>query len=448
MFKRILIANRGEIAVRIIRACREMGITSVAVYSTADRDSLHAQLADESICIGPAGAAESYLKSAAIIAAAEVADVEAIHPGYGFLAESPKFSGICRDCHIGFIGPAVETIALCGDKALCRKKVHEAGVPVAPGSDSLIKDPQEAADIAREIGYPILVKASAGGGGRGMRIAHNEATLKHAVSMAASEAEAAFGNSGIYLEKFVEGARHIEFQILGDNANNRVCFGERECTIQRRHQKLIEETPSTALDETLRTKMTEAALIAAGAVNYTNAGTVEFLLAPDGTFYFIEMNARIQVEHPLTEEATGIDLVREQIRIAAGEPLGYDAVEQHGAVIEARVYAEDPSSDFRPNSGLIRRCHIPGGPGIRVDTHLFSGYEVPHYYDSLLAKVVARGKTRNEAIERISGALGELFVENIKTTAGLCARIVRGDRFRRGDIGPDLLDEYLGKEKG
>jgi len=433
--------------VRIIRACREMGIASVAVYSTADRDSLHAQLADESICIGPAGAAESYLKSSSIIAAAEVADVEAIHPGYGFLAENPKFAGICRDCHIGFVGPSVETIALCGEKAACRRKVEAAGVPVAPGSDSL-RDPQQAADIAREIGYPILVKAAAGGGGRGMRIAHNEATLKHAVSMAASEAEAAFGDSGIYLEKFIENARHIEFQILGDNEGNRVCLGDRECTIQRRHQKLIEETPSTALNAALRATMTQAALLAAEAVNYTNAGTVEFVLAPDGNFYFIELNARIQVEHPLTEEATGIDLVREQIRLAAGEPLGYGAVESRDAVIEARVYAEDPSSDFRPNSGLIRRCHIPGGPGIRVDTHLFSGYEVPHYYDSLLAKVIARGKTRNEAIERISGALGELFVENIKTTAGLCARIVRGDRFRRGDIGPDLLDEYLAKGKG
>ncbi len=443
MFKRLLIANRGEIAVRIIRACREMDIVSVAVYSTADRDSLHAQLADECICIGPAGASESYLKSSSIIAAAEVADVEAIHPGYGFLAENPKFAAICRDCRIGFIGPTVETIALCGDKAACRKTVHDAGVPVAPGSECVVKDPQEAARITRDIGYPVLVKAAAGGGGKGMRIAHNESTLKHAVSMAASEAEAAFGNSGVYIEKFVEGARHIEFQILGDDAGNRVCFSERECTIQRRHQKLIEETPSPALTPELRAAMTEAALTAAKAVNYTNAGTVEFLLAPDKAFYFIELNARIQVEHPVTEEATGIDLVREQIRLAAGEPLGYDKVPHYDAAIEARVYAEDPASNFRPNSGLIRRCHIPGGPGIRVDTHLFSGYEVPHYYDSLLAKVIARGKTRNEAIERISGALDELFVENITTTAGLCARIIRGDRFRRGDIGPDLLDEYL-----
>ncbi len=276
-----------------------------------------------------------------------------------------------------------------------------------------------------------------------MRIAHNEATLKHAVAMAASEAEAAFGNAGVYLEKFVENARHIEFQVLGDTVGKCVCLGERECTIQRRHQKLIEETPSTALDESLRARMAEAALTAANAVRYTNAGTVEFLLDPNDNFFFIEMNARIQVEHTVTEEATDIDLVREQIRLAAGAPLGYTEVKAAGAAIEARVYAEDPALNFRPNPGMIRRCHIPGGPGIRVDTHLFSGYEVPRYYDSLLAKVIARGKNRDEAIERLSGALDELFVENIATTAQLCARIVRGDRFRRGDIGPDLLNEYL-----
>ena len=443
MFKRILIANRGEIAVRIIRACREMGITSVAVYSTADRDSLHARLADECICIGPADPAESYLKASSIIAAAEISDVEAIHPGYGFLAESPRFAAICRECRLVFIGPSAETIALCGDKASCRRHVRDAGVPVVPGSPGVIKEPSEAARIAREIGYPLLVKAAAGGGGRGMRIAHNEATLKHAVAMAASEAEAAFGNAGVYLEKFVENGRHIEFQVLGDTVGECVCLGERECTIQRRHQKLIEETPSTALDEPLRKRMVEAAVNAANAVRYTNAGTVEFLLDPDGNFFFIEMNARIQVEHTVTEEATDIDLVREQIRLAAGEPLGYTEVKAAGAAIEARVYAEDPALNFRPNPGMIRRCHIPGGPGIRVDTHLFSGYEVPRYYDSLLAKVIARGKNRDEAIERLSGALDELFVENIATTAGLCARIVRGDRFRRGGIGPDLLHEYL-----
>ena len=447
MFSRILIANRGEIAVRIIRACREMGITSVAVYSTADRDSLHTRLADESICIGPANAAESYLKTSSIIAAAEIADVEAIHPGYGFLAESAKFATICRECRLAFIGPGVETLSLSGNKALCRKIVREAGVPVVPGSEGNIQDPVEATRIAREIGYPVLVKASAGGGGRGMRIAHNEATLKHAVAMATSEAEAAFGNGGVYIEKFIEHGRHIEFQILGDAVGNRVCLGERECTIQRRHQKLIEETTSTALTPELRARMTEAALTAARSVNYCNAGTIEFLLDPEGNFFFIELNARIQVEHPVTEEATGIDLVREQIRLASGEPLGYTEAPALYHVIEARVYAEDPAHNFRPNAGMIRRCHIPGGPGIRVDTHLFSGYEVPRYYDSLLAKVIARGNSRTEAIERISGALEELFVENIETTASLCARIVRGERFRRGNLGPDLLDEYLDRDK-
>lgn len=447
MFNRLLIANRGEIAVRIIRACREMGITSVAVYSTADRDSLHAQLADESICIGPANAADSYLKTSSIIAAAEIADVEAVHPGYGFLAESAKFATICRESGLVFIGPGPETLALGGDKAACRKIVRDAGVPVAPGSEGIIRDPAEASRIATEIGYPVLVKAAAGGGGRGMRIAHNEATLKHAVSMAATEAEAAFGNGGVYIEKFIEQGRHIEFQVLGDNHGGLVCLGERECTVQRRHQKLIEETPSTALDAALRGRMTNAALAATKAVEYTSAGTVEFLLDPEGNFFFIELNARIQVEHPVTEEATGLDLVREQIRLAAGEPLGYTAVTPRYHAIEARVYAEDPDLNFRPNPGFIRRCHIPGGPGIRVDTHLFSGYEVPRYYDSLLAKVIARGNSRKEAIERISGALDELFVENIATTANLCARIIRGERFRRGNIGPDLLDEYLGREK-
>lgn len=448
MFNRILIANRGEIAVRIIRACREMGITSVAVYSTADRDSLHAQLADESICIGPANAMESYLKTSSIIAAAEIADVEAIHPGYGFLAESSKFAAICRECRLTFIGPSVEALAVTGDKARCRAIMRAAGVPVVPGSDGIIQDPVDASRVAREIGYPVLVKASAGGGGKGMRIAHNEATLKHAVSMAATEAEAAFGNGGVYIEKFIEHGRHIEFQVLGDAQGNLVCLGERECTIQRRHQKLIEETPSTAMDEALRARMTESALTAAKAVGYSNAGTIEFLLDPSGNFYFIELNARIQVEHPVTEEATGLDLVREQIRLAAGEPLGYTDAPRLYHVIEARVYAEDPAHNFRPSPGFIRRCHIPGGPGIRVDTHLFSGYEVPRYYDSLLAKVIARGNTRKEAIERISGALEELFVENIATTAGLCARIIRGERFRRGNLSPDLLDEYLDKEKG
>jgi len=443
MFRRILIANRGEIAVRVIRACREMGITSIAVYSTADKNALHALLADESICIGPPEPSESYLKIPNIISAAEITDAQAVHPGYGFLSESAKFAGICRECHIAFIGPTAQAISLSGDKSACRVAVKAAGVPIVPGSEGLVKEPQEALEVAQKIGFPILVKAAAGGGGKGMRIAHNEATLKNAVTLATTEAQAAFGDSGVYLEKFLEGARHIEFQILADEGGRVITLGERECSIQRRHQKLIEETPSTALSNSLRNKMAKSALRAAKAIGYTNAGTVEFLLAPDGSFYFIEFNARIQVEHPVTEEVTGLDLVREQIRIAAGEPLGYSSVKPQGASIEARIYAEDPEMNFRPSPGIIKQCHIPGGPGIRVDTHLFSGYEVPRYYDSLLAKVIARGKDREQAIERLSGALDEFVTEGVSNTARLCARIIRGDRFRRGDLGVDLIDEYL-----
>lgn len=443
MFKRMLIANRGEIAVRIIRACREMGITSIAVYSTADRDSLHTVLADESICIGPAEASESYLNIPAIIAAAEITDAQAIHPGYGFLSESAKFAGICEECRLTFIGPNPKTLSLSGDKAACRAAVEAAGVPVVPGSPGIIKEPDEAAKIAEKIGFPLVVKAAHGGGGKGMRIAHNDATLKHDVAMAASEAQAAFGNGGVYLEKLVESARHIEFQIVADQFGRIVSLGERECSIQRRHQKLIEETPSTALSTSLRSRMAKAALRAARAIRYTNVGTVEFLLSPDGQFYFIEFNARIQVEHGVTEEVTGIDLVREQIRLAAGEPLGYSSVIPRGAAIEARIYAEDPDLNFRPSPGVIKRCHLPGGPGIRVDTHLFSGYEVSRYYDALLAKVIARGKDRQEAITRLVGALEEFLTEGVTNTSRLATRIVRGDRFRRGDIGPDLLEEYL-----
>jgi acetyl-CoA carboxylase biotin carboxylase subunit len=443
MLNRILIANRGEIAVRIIRACREMGITSIAVHSSADRGSMHVQLANESVCIGPGAPAQSYLNIPAIIAAAEITDAQAVHPGYGFLSESTKFATICRDCHIRFIGPAPEAIALSGDKAACRVAVAKAGVPTVPGSEGCVKDPNEALAVAREIGFPVLVKAAAGGGGKGMRVAHNDASLKHAAGVAMGEAKAAFGDDGIYIEKFVEQARHVEVQILADEHGGAVSLGERECTIQRRHQKLIEETPSTAIGEELRARMEQAALQAAHAIGYTNAGTVEFLLAPDGQFYFIEFNARIQVEHPVTEEVTGLDLVREQIRIAAGEPLGYDQVARRGCAIEARVYAEDPEMNFAPSPGTIRLCHLPGGPGIRVDTHLYTGYTVPTHYDSLLAKVIARAETRQEAIDRLAGALDEMATEGLRTTARLCARVVRSDRFRLGDVGPDLLAEHL-----
>lgn len=443
MFRRILIANRGEIAIRIIRACREMGITSIAVYSQADQNSLHVSLADESICIGPASASESYLNIPSIIAAAEISDAQAIHPGYGFLSENPTFASICRDCHIGFIGPSPEAIALSGDKAKCRATVKAAGVQVVPGSEGLVADAVQALAIAQEIGFPVLVKASAGGGGKGMRIAHNDAALSHAFTMAVSEAEAAFGNGGVYIEKFVENARHIEFQILGDHHGKIITLGERECSIQRRHQKLIEETPSTALQPSLRSKIARAAIRVAKATSYTNAGTAEFLLAPDNQFYFIEFNARIQVEHPVTEEVTRKDLVSEQIRIATGEPLGYSSVKPEGSAIEARVYAEDPDNDFSPSPGLVENLHLPGGPGIRIDTHLFAGYEVPRYYDSLLAKIIAWGEDRNQAIERLAGALDEFKIQGIKTTAPLCAKIIRSGRFRRGDISMDFLDWFM-----
>ncbi len=447
MFRRILIANRGEIAVRIIRACRQLGITSIAVYSTADQDSLHTSLADESICIGPPSASESYLHIPSIIAAAEICDAHAIHPGYGFLSENAKFAEICRECNIGFIGPTPEAISLSGDKAACRRRVREAGVPVVPGSEGLVSDPEEALAIAKEIGFPVLVKASAGGGGKGMRTAHNDVALKNALSLAAAEAEAAFGNPGVYIEKFIEGARHVEFQIMGDQHGKVVALGERECTIQRRHQKLIEETPSTGLTPALRKKMAAAAVKAAKAINYTNAGTAEFLLAPDGEFYFIEFNARIQVEHPVTEEVTGADLVVEQFRVAAGEPLEVDALKPTGAAIEARVYAEDPENNFAPSPGLISRCHLPGGAGIRVDSHLYSGYVVPRYYDSLLAKVIARGRTRDEAINRLVAALDEFTTEGVRTTAKLCARIVESDGFRRGELSPTFIEQFLPRAK-
>jgi acetyl-CoA carboxylase biotin carboxylase subunit len=443
MFRRILIANRGEIAVRIIRACREQGINTIAVYSSADQDCLHASLADESICIGPAPAQESYLNTAAIIAAAEICDAHAIHPGYGFLSENAQFAQVCRDCHVGFIGPSPDAIALTGDKSKCRETVAAAGVPVVPGSDGIITDAGEAVRIANEIGFPVLVKASAGGGGKGMRIAHNDATLKQAVRVASNEAQSAFGDAGVYLEKFVEDARHVEVQVLADEHGKAVTLGERECTVQRRHQKLIEEAPGFGLTNALRSKLYKSALRAVKAVGYTNAGTVEFLLAPDGTFYFIEFNARIQVEHPVTEEISGIDLVSEQIRIASGEPLGSIAYKPQGWAIEARVYAEDPQNNFAPSPGKIRRCHIPGGPGIRVDSHIFPSYVVPPYYDSLIAKVVAHGADRDQAINRLVGALNEFTAVGIQTTARLCATILDSGRFRRGELTPDLIDYFL-----
>lgn len=428
---------------RVIRACREMGISSIAVHSTADAESLHVSLADESICIGPATSTDSYLNIPAIIAAAEICDAHAIHPGYGFLSENTKFANICRECNIGFIGPSPEAISLSGDKSACRAKVKAAGVPVVPGSEGMLRDVDEAVSIAKKIGFPVLIKASAGGGGKGMRIAHNEVALKSAFNMASTEAQAAFGDSGVYLEKFLENARHVEFQIMADQHGRVMSLGERECTIQRRHQKLIEETPSMALSNSLRGKMQKSAIRAAKAIGYSNAGTAEFLLGPDNNFYFIEFNARIQVEHPVTEEVCGCDLVKEQIRLASGEALNYNMGKPQGCAIEARVYAEDPERNFAPSPGLIGRCHIPGGPGIRVETHVFSGYTMPRYYDSLMAKVIARGKDRSEAISRLSCALEEFTTEGVKNTARLCARIIRSDRFVRGELTPDMLESFL-----
>jgi acetyl-CoA carboxylase biotin carboxylase subunit len=420
-----------------------MGITSIAVYSQADNDSLHVGLADESICIGPPQASESYLKIASIIAAAEICDAQAIHPGYGFLSESPKFATICRDCHITFIGPSPEAIALTGDKSQCRETVKAAGVPVVPGSQGRITDAKDALDLAQKIGFPVLIKAAAGGGGKGMRIAHNDVALNHAFKIATAEAEAAFGDGGVYLERYIENSRHIEVQILGDNYGKIIALGERECSIQRRHQKLIEESPAPNLSASVRNRIIRAALRAAKATGYSNAGTAEFLVGQDGQFYFIEFNARIQVEHPVTEQVTKIDLVREQIRLAAGEHLGYAGPKRDGAAIEARVYAEDPDNGFAPSPGRISNLYLPGGPGIRVDTHIFAGYNVPRYYDSLLAKVIAWAPDRAQAIERLAGALDEFGIEGIKTTAPLCARILRSGRFRRGEVDTSFLDWFL-----
>ena len=417
MFHKILIANRGEIALRIVRTCREMGIRSVVAHSQADAHSLPVRVADESICIGPNDARASYLNIPSIISAAAVTDSEAIHPGYGFLAENPTFADICRSCGITFIGPSPEAIRLMGDKAQARQIAMQAGVPVVPGSERPLTNGVDALEVANAIGYPLIFKASAGGGGRGMRIVRERSAVVQAFAACQSEAGAAFGNSEIYCEKFVEGARHVEVQVLGDRNGMRVHLGERDCSVQRRYQKLIEESPAPHLRPETRAGLDKAALTVAGAVNYVNAGTVEFLVDAEETFSFIEMNARIQVEHPVTELITGIDLIAEQIRIAAGEPLGYrqDAVRFDGHAIECRVNAEDPDT-FAPSAGRVTAWLPPGGFGVRVDSHMMVPYSVPPFYDSLIAKVIVHGRNRGEAIERMRRALGEMVVEGVKTT--------------------------------
>ncbi len=444
MFKKILIANRGEIALRIIWACKELGIRTVAVHSDVDKDSLHVKFADEDVCIGPAKNADSYLNISRIISAAEITDADAIHPGYGFLAESAHFAEVCQDCRITFIGPGPEIIRLMGDKAMARKTMQRAGVPVLPGSEGVLATVDEAVTLGAEIGYPVIVKASAGGGGRGMRIARGEEELRKSFETAQREAAAAFGNGDLYLEKYVENPRHIEFQILGDRHGNIIHLNERECSIQRRHQKIVEEAPSVALSPALRQEMAEAALAGANLVGYVNAGTIEFLLDEKRNFYFMEMNTRIQVEHPVTENITGIDLIKEQIKVAAGEPLPYrqEDIKILGHSIECRVNAEDPVT-FAPSPGTIRAFNLPGGPGIRVDTAAHAECRISPHYDSLIAKVISRGRSRAEALSRIRRAMDSFIVEGIKTNIALHQRILSDPDFERGELSTRFMDRFM-----
>jgi acetyl-CoA carboxylase biotin carboxylase subunit len=446
MFRKILIANRGEIALRAIRACRELGIRTVAVYSEADRESLHVRFADEDVCIGPPAPRDSYLNIPRIIAAAEVTGAEAIHPGYGFLAENAEFAEICERSDITFIGPAADQIRLMGDKAVARKTMHDVGVPTVPGSPGIIVDEEAALAIAHEIGFPVIIKAAAGGGGKGMRVALDEESFAGHFNMAQNEARSAFGDPSVYIEKFLVRPRHIEIQVIGDQYGRIVSLGERECSIQRRHQKLIEESPSPALTQDIRARMSEAAVKGCEAIGYVSAGTIEFLLDQDGSFYFMEMNTRIQVEHPVTELVTGIDLVKEQLRVAAGEHLSIPSEgfgEFRGHAIECRINAEDPARNFAPSPGLIRFFHPAGGPGVRVDSHAYAGYLVPPYYDSLVAKLIVHGNTRDEAIARTLLALESFIVEGIHTTIPFLLEIVQTPEFRSGDFDTKFVERRM-----
>jgi acetyl-CoA carboxylase, biotin carboxylase subunit len=446
MFRKILIANRGEIALRIIRACREMGIRTVAVYSEADRESLHVRFADEDVCIGPPAPRDSYLNIPRIIAAAEVTGAEAIHPGYGFLAENAEFAEICERSDITFIGPTAEQIRLMGDKAMARKTMHDVGVPTVPGSPGVITDEETAAQVASEIGFPVIIKAAAGGGGKGMRVANDAASFAGQFNMAQNEARSAFGDGSVYLEKFLVRPRHIEIQVIGDQYGRVVSLGERECSIQRRHQKLIEEAPSPAITQEIREKMSEAAIRGCEAIGYASAGTIEFLYDQDGSFYFMEMNTRIQVEHPVTEMVTGVDLVKEQIRVAAGEHLSIPKEgwgEFRGHAIEARINAEDPARNFAPSPGVIRFFHPAGGPGVRVDSHAYAGYMVPPYYDSLVGKLIVHGNTREEAIARLRLALESFIVEGIHTTIPFILEILQTPEFIAGDVDTKFVERRM-----
>ncbi|MFQ5797511.1 MAG: acetyl-CoA carboxylase biotin carboxylase subunit [Bacteroidota bacterium] len=442
MFKKILIANRGEIALRIIRVCRELGIKSVAVYSEADQYSLPVKFADEAVCIGASSSRDSYLNIPRIIAAAEITNADAIHPGYGFLAENAGFADICASTGIIFIGPKPDTIAAMGDKALAKSTMQKAGVPVIPGSEGVVKDSNAASDIARSIRYPVVLKAVAGGGGRGMRIVRGAKELEKLFLAAQREADASFGNPDLYVEKYFEQARHIEMQVVGDQYGKVLHMGERDCSIQRRHQKLIEESPSPIVSEEIREAMGAAAVKGAMSVNYEGAGTVEFLVDNNKKFHFMEMNTRIQVEHPVTEEVTGRDLVKLQIRLAAGERLDIRKVKPAGSAIECRINAEDPYHDFRPSPGKITGFHMPGGFGVRTDTHCYAGYEIPPYYDSLIAKLIVYGHTRESAIDKMISALDEFVIEGVHTTIPFHLKVIQDENFRKGTFDTTFVDRF------
>ena len=446
MFKKVLIANRGEIAVRIIRACRELGVRTVAVFSEPDRDSLHAMIADEAICIGPAKSADSYLNIKAILAACELTGAEAVHPGFGFLSENAGFARMCARCGVTFIGPSPEAMTLMGDKATAKQTMKKAGVPVVPGSDGLIESVEEAKALAEEIGYPVMVKASAGGGGRGIRRVDRPEDLEDAIVNAKQEAKSFFGDDGVYLEKFIVDPRHVEIQLLADKYGNTVYLGERDCSLQRRNQKMVEECPSPIMTPVLRARMGEAAVRAAKACGYENAGTVEFLLS-GGQFYFMEMNTRIQVEHPVTEFVTGVDLVKMQIRIAAGEELPFKQEDIHltGHAIECRINAENPAQGFRPSPGRITALHMPGGPGIRIDTAVYSGYEITPYYDSMIAKLIAYAPTREEALKKMNWALAEFLVEGVDTNIDFQLKLLRDPDVEAGNYDIGFLGRNLGR---
>jgi len=442
MFSKILIANRGEIAVRIIRACKELNVKTVAVYSKADQDSLHVRFADEAVCIGDAPSKDSYLNIPSIIAAAEITDVEAIHPGYGFLAENAHFAEICESCNIKFIGPAPQTILLMGNKVKAREYMRKIGVPIIPGGNDVIQSKEEALITAKKIKYPVIIKAAAGGGGKGMRVCHNDVSLISSFTMAQNEAEVHFANPDVYIEKYITDPRHVEFQIIADHHGHVIHLGERDCSIQRRHQKLLEESPSPALNAKLRKKMGESAVKAAKSVHYQGIGTIEFLLDNRGVYYFLEMNTRVQVEHPVTEAVTGIDIVKEQIRISTGEKLKLkqEEIKINGTAIECRINAEDPENNFLPCPGKIEQLNLPGGFGIRIDTHIYPGYVISPFYDSMLAKLIAHGSNREETIKIMQRALSEFYIGPLKTTIGLHSRILENTQFKEGKVSTHFLE--------